>query len=259
MPARLRRQHAQISKNGNRSCSPVIEIAGHDELRSGRNFISDEACKLIKLPAPAGRQQAEMNHHDMQRMLAHQHLHVQQAALLKTVVRHVLVLLRHDWPARQQRIAMLAMARDGVAAVHRVVSRGSQEIRLALMRPEIEVPRLAPMELAHLLQADQIGVELLDRLAEVVNLQAALRPDAPHPFVNVVGRDAKVRLNRAHPANFGSNRIASALDGEKQRSAASRQGSQTLALCSRGLSLTTVSAATRRLNTCSVLRVTPLA
>ncbi|MNG36353.1 hypothetical protein D3C84_1233600 [compost metagenome] len=55
----------------------------------------------------------------------------------------------------------------------------------------------------------------------------------------------------------GNCKIASALDDEKQRSAAAKYGSHAYCKCSRGLRVMAVSRGTCTLNTCSVLRVTP--
>jgi hypothetical protein len=45
----------------------------------------------------------------------------------------------------------------------------------------------APVQLTNLLQTDHIRVELLDRMAQIVNLQASPWAYALDPFVNVVG------------------------------------------------------------------------
>ena len=69
-----------------------------------------------------------------------------------------------------------------------------------------------------------------------------------------------VRVRRAREALglvLMAPRIASALLGEKQRSAASRHGHQPKRRCSRGFNRTAVPAGTVRPNTCSVLWVTP--
>jgi hypothetical protein len=63
------------------------------------------------------------------------HRHVQQAALLEAVVADVVVAHVAQRPARQQRVAMLAMARDGIAAVGHLVARRRQEVGLALVGP----------------------------------------------------------------------------------------------------------------------------
>ena len=55
------------------------------------------------------------------------HRHVQQAALLEAVVGDVVVADVADRPARQQRIAVLAAARDGVGAVGDLVALGARK------------------------------------------------------------------------------------------------------------------------------------
>ena len=87
--------------------------------------------------------------------------------------------------------------------------------------------RLATIFKADFLQTDQVSVERFNRESKVVNLQASQRPNSPDPFVDVVGGHPKndLRSGACHieppaAAKRGSNRQASALDGEKQRSAA---------------------------------------
>jgi hypothetical protein len=112
----------------------------------------------------------------------HIDLHVQQAALLETVVRHVLMLVRQHRPARQQGIAMFAVARDGVGAVDRLVALGRQELGLGQIGPVREVMLLAPVHLADFLQADDVGIDLFDGVAEVVNLQPRRGPTPCTPL-----------------------------------------------------------------------------
>ena len=52
-----------------------------------------------------------------------------------------------------------------------------------------EVFSLAPVHFADLLQAHNIGVQLLDGMAQVVDLQAARRAQALDTFVDVVSRN----------------------------------------------------------------------
>jgi hypothetical protein len=64
---------------------------------------------------------------------------------------------------------------------------------------------------------------------------------------------AKSRPARTQSRNCGNSRMASALEGEKQRSAAARCGNHCQAVCSRGLRVTSQTAGRHRPNTCSVL------
>ena len=252
--------------------APVVEVAGHDQRRVGRHFSGDEIGQALDLAHPAGVHQAQVRDHGMQGAAVPLHRHVQQAALLETVVADVVVADVAERPARQQGIAMLAVAGDGIAAVGHVIALGGQELGLALFGPAepgaLELARVAAVVQAHLLQEHQVGVEGLDTQAQVVDLQALPRPDTAHAFVDVVRghtqalvqagvRRQVARLQRVHVMKRGSCNTASALLGEKQRSAASRQGNHSKCRCSRGLSVTGVPAGTVRPKTCSVLWVMP--
>ena len=87
---------------------------------------------------------------------------VQQPALLETVVRHVFMLVRHHRPAGQQRVAVLAMARHRIGAVHRFIAIRREEIGLRLVWPVLERRSVATVQFAHFLQADDVrlGVEV---------------------------------------------------------------------------------------------------
>ena len=85
------------------------------------------------------------------------------------------------------------MACHGVGAVDRHIAFGRQEISLRQIRPAREATGPAAMDLAHLLQADNVSVELLDRVSQVVDFESPLRPHSLHPLVDVVGDDADQR------------------------------------------------------------------
>ena len=218
--------------------------------------------------------QPQMRDHHVHLARLPLHRHVQQATLLEAVVADIVVADVTDRPAREHGVAVLAMARHGIRAVGHVVAFRREEFGLALSRPAerraVELARVAAVMQANLLQADEVGIERLDAQPEVVDLQALARADAAHALVDVVGGHAQaimqagVRrqsagLKRIHGAGTkrGSCSTASALLGEKQRSAASRQGSQAKRRCSRGFNVTAVPAGTVRPKTCSVLWVTP--
>ena len=121
----------------------------------------------------------------------HLHLHMQQAALLETVVRDVFVLVPHHRPAGQQRIAMFTMLGDGIGAVDGFVALRGQKVGLGQLWPMVKVALFAPVQLAHLLQADQVSVQLLHGQAQVMDLQPARRAQALHTLVDVVRGDAQ--------------------------------------------------------------------
>ena len=114
------------------------------------------------------------------------HFHVQQTALLEPVVGDIFVLVPDDRPARQQRVAVLAMFGERIGAVHRLITLGGKILGLGHIGPTLKIGRLAPVQFAHFLQADDVGVELLDRQAQVVDLQPTRRAKALHSFVDVV-------------------------------------------------------------------------
>jgi hypothetical protein len=139
-----------------------------------------------------------MDHDHVHHPPLHIDLHMQQPALFEAMVRHVFVAVRQHRPARQQRVAMFAVARDGVGAVDRLVALGRQELGLRQIGPVREVMLLPPVQLADLLQADDVGVELFDGVAEVVDLQPLSGPHALHTLVDVVGGDAQRVLKCVH-------------------------------------------------------------
>ena len=88
--------------------TPVVEIAGHHQGRPGGHMVGDEAGEALDLAHPARMDEAEMRHHRMNLGAVPVHRHVQQAALLESMVGHVMVANLADRPARQQGIAVLA-------------------------------------------------------------------------------------------------------------------------------------------------------
>ncbi len=148
---------------------------------------------------------------------------MQQAALLEAMVGDVLVLVADHRPAREQRVAVLSVAREGIGAVDGFVTFGGQVLGLRHMGPTLEVAGLLAVHPAHLLQADDVCIELLDRQAQIVDLQPARGAQPLHTLVDVVGRYAQDagmlgrqfdRCCGHRPTNRGSQSMASALEGE---------------------------------------------
>ena len=164
-----------------------------------------------------------MHHDHVDAAAAQREFAVQQAALLETVIRHVLVLVPCHLAARQQRIAVLAVLGGGIGDIHGLVMRVGQEVGLALARPVVELAFPLAVQLAHLLQADHIGVELTDGLLQVVDFEPTHRTHALHTLVDVVGGHAQHLLawqvgrnRRRHDgagsalARLGGDRVAQA-------------------------------------------------
>ena len=98
---------------------PVVEVAGHQQRRLARHELGDEARQVLHLLQAAAVSQAEVRHHRVHGVPLPVHRHVQQAALLEAVRADVVVVHVAHRPARQQRVAVLAVARDRVGAVGR--------------------------------------------------------------------------------------------------------------------------------------------
>jgi len=196
------------------------------------------------------------------------HHAMQDAARFIRMVGHVLVARRRDRKAADQRIAMVTMVIHRIHAIRGVLAFAGEELVLALRRPVGRVfQRQQVMPALHFLQEDDVGLERGQGLLERVHPRpAAQGGDA---LVDVVGGDAQLHeewscsglcclpAGTDGPTRRGNCNIASAFDGEKHLSAASRHGSQTASRCSLGDKVTGMSRGTCTLKTCSVLRVTP--
>ena len=232
-------------------CRPIARIGASSRspqsLKSPATTSSSSrgTCAAMKsrqplhLPHAAGVHQPEVRDDRVQRRPGHCTGTCSRPRCSKRWSRHVVVADVADRPARQQRVAVLAVARDRVGAVGDVVAFGREEVGLPLVGPAepgaLEAARVERVEAPHLLQEHEIGVERFDAEPEVVDLQPLARPDAAHALVDVVGGHAQQlagvlgrrrTVSSSRYAKRGSCRIASALLGEKQRSAASRHGSQ---------------------------------
>ena len=248
---------------------------------------SMNAAEPLRLAHPAGVDQAEVGDDRMHQHAVPGHRHVQQAALLEAVVGDVVVADVADRPAREQRVAVLAVARDGVGAVGDLVAVGREVVGLRHLRPADlgvgEVARRGAVHAPHFLQEHEVGVERLDAEHEVVDLEALPRADAAHALVDVVGGDAQDVAGgagscgrcacvgsaeqigapsqaRAAPARgaaaAGSPRRSTARSSGRRRRASRATRSAGARAARAGPAM---SRGTRRPKTCSVLRVTPSA
>ena len=145
----------------------------------------------------------------MQLASVDQHMHMQQPALFEAVVGHIRMARVQHRPARQQGVAMFAVARDRVGAVDRLVALGREVVGLLQIGPAGEVLFQLAMVAAHLLETDDVGVELLDGVRQVVDLQPARQAQALDALVDVVGRDtqnAHARNDRMAPTRAAAER-----------------------------------------------------
>ena len=95
---------------------------------------------------------------------------MQQTTLFKAMIGHILMSMRHHGPTRQQSIAMLAMFGNGIGLVNGLIARWCQKFSLGHFRPMLEILFLAPVHFANFLKAHNVGVQLLNGQAQVVNL-----------------------------------------------------------------------------------------
>ena len=100
-----------------------------------------------------------------------------------TVIGNIFVLVPLNRPAAEHRIAMFTMPGGGIGTVYRFVAYGRQIVGLGLRGPMVKIGCFAPMQLAHLLQAHDVGIHLLHRQPQVMDLQTSTWPDTLHALV----------------------------------------------------------------------------
>jgi len=123
-------RNTQVGHRPQQLRAPVVEVTGHDQRVGLRHLARDEGAQALHLAFAAGVDQPQVHHHHVHQPAIDQHLAVQQAALLKAVVRHIGVPMAQHRPATQQRVAVLAVARHRVGTVHRFVARRRQHLNL---------------------------------------------------------------------------------------------------------------------------------
>ena len=178
---------------------------------------------------------------------------------------------------------VLGAVDDRIAAEHDVAEEASSQVTGGCHHPAhaqrgadfLRVTTGGRPGADHFLQRDDVRLDAADDLRDSLRAGAPVEATAAvyvvggHPQARGVGAPHRrqgielARMDRGDgrhgvgTAKRGSSRMASALEGEKQASAAACQGSQRYCRCSRGASVTGVPAGTHRPKTCSVLCVTP--
>jgi len=99
---------------------------------------------------------------------------VQQPAALVAQVGDVVVLRGQDRKARQQRVAVMAVLVDAIAPVGVLPALLGEELVLRGAWPALEAQREAVVDRLHFLQEDEVGVELAQALAQLVDHHAAV-------------------------------------------------------------------------------------
>ena len=184
--------------------APVVEVAGDQQRRVLAGERLHASGEGVHLPASAAGHQAQMHADavDGGQVGAGRDFAVEQAATLEAVVRHVLVVRAQNREAAENRIAMVAVVIDGVAAV----SAGrpdvaGEEFVLRLDRPVRVARGVAKVQALHLLQEDDIHFQLAQPVAQLVNHHAAI--ELRETLVDVVGTNAQAHGRRRLPAKDG--------------------------------------------------------
>ena len=149
---------------------PFVDVAEHDEalLR-----LAYEIDQLAHLPAPLGREEAEVGDDDAHRLAAHIEVDVERVARLAASIAELEAPhVEHGVPGEQ------GVAVRPVMAHERQARNGGHAEAL---RDVVEA-------VIHLLQADGVAVELADHRRDARGVLAAVGANAA---MHVVGRDAQ--------------------------------------------------------------------
>ena len=150
---------------------------------------------------------------------------MQHAAALEGVGGNVLVFPRQDLVARQDGVAVVAGVVDAVLAVGEVgVDMAREELGLRPARPVLKAAGAQAVAALHFLQEHDVGAQGAEAVAQFVHGQAPV--ELRQAFVDVVTGNVQRRSHGANYKRVGSRRMAAALLGEKQFSAACAHGSQ---------------------------------
>ena len=174
------------------AAAPVVEIAGDDQRRFTRHVLLDEVRQRIVLVAARAAEQRKMGANAVQRQgqAGHGDGAVKQAALLETQARDVLVMRRQDRKARENRIAVMAVVIDHVAAVGVVFPDIlGKEFVLRFGGPVLVALGMAFMAPLHFLQEHDIGIERAQTVAQLVHHHAAV--ELREALVDVPGGDGQ--------------------------------------------------------------------
>ena len=76
----------------------IVEVAGYQQWRMRGHFALDITAQLRQLTHPAGADQTQMYHQDMDCAALHHHFRMEQSALLEAVIGHVLMAVIEDGP-----------------------------------------------------------------------------------------------------------------------------------------------------------------
>jgi len=137
---------------------------------------------------------------------------------------------------------MLTMTGNGVGAINGLITLGGQELGLRQLRPVAEMCCFTAVHATHLLQTNDVRIELFHRMTQVMDFKPPGGTQTLHALVDVVTDHPQNRV--LMPLGFqgetccekrGNIKMASALDAEKHWSAAACKGNHCDSVCSCGL------------------------
>ncbi len=171
---------------------PVVEVAGDDHRRVGRQRVQ-QLTQQLQLLLPVVFQQRQV-HADRMHLALPRHLQhtVQQAAAFGAGDRHVQVAVLDDRVLGQQRIAVVAVGIDRVAAIGEVAPHAvGEEFVLRGLWPAGVARSVAVVATQHFLKEDNVGLCAAHSLAQL------WQDKAP-----VEGGEALVGVHRQYPQAF---------------------------------------------------------
>src|SRR5947207_8347608 len=174
------------------AATPIVEITGDDERRVLRHRVLDPFDERADLPLSAALGQPEMDIDAMQdgRSRLEPELAMQEPPALENVRRNILVLLSHDRKAREDGVAVMAVAVHGILSVrdfapHRV----GNELVLRLARPLDIAIGVPVVRTEDFLQKKDVGRQAVQALLHLVDDHPP--GEVRETLVNVVRRDSK--------------------------------------------------------------------
>jgi hypothetical protein len=184
-----------------RLAPPIVEITGDDQRRVFWHSLADTLAQRPDLPLPPTLEESEVHIDAMEAGTARSHLDLamKHATTLELMRGDVLVLVRDDRESRQHGVAMMAVTvDDGFAVGDFLPDLVGDEFVLRLDRPVLVAVGVPLVDTLHFLQKHDVGIELAQLVAQLVNHHPPL--EVRKAFVDVIGGDGE--------AHGGSRRIA---------------------------------------------------
>ena len=146
--------------------APVIEVARNQERTRWGNYLANPGNERGDLPLSTRPKEPEVNHKTMHLDPVDPDHAVEYPPALENMIRHVEMIAAQNRESRQKRVAVMAVQIIGIAPISRLEHRSKlrpagQKNLLAFTWPMLDVARMTVVTALHLLQKDQIGLELV--------------------------------------------------------------------------------------------------